>query len=331
MIHQVRQAFVIALLCAAVGFNLASACGDDDDDDDSGDDGDAACPIPGDDLGDEPISAVVNDCEEIGLAIIVEAFGANDDFTIRQIRGQYAITNEYTYYLRGAGLSPDTACYERLSGAGTFTVRTESDRCEESIVIDVVTAANPDARAFCRFSVDASADCGDDGGSGEGTDDDDDGDDVNEAYEMCVAFYVGCGVTVDDAELACDYIKDYADFWNDCLDDAMADYFACLHDAGCTGGAAANECANQFSEDVIDCDGLDDDGDDDDGDTYCSGAYAALYNDCGMAIADDTGQLSESEAVAACESGDPFADCVAGCVWVSEFCEDVEECVGEYC
>ncbi|MBZ0272734.1 hypothetical protein K8I61_11905, partial [bacterium] len=232
--------------------SLACIGGGDDDDDDDGKS--ASCPITSDKMVEAPFRESGGRCDDIGLSLVVDKLLLNPDFTIREVRGQYAINNGNTYHLRGAGVSDDTACFATISGAGAFAVRTESLDCEEEAVIDVVATNDPEANAFCDLTVTATIACDDDSDGLPDDDWDDDGDD------------------------------DWDDDWGD---------------------------------------------DDDDG--YCSDALAALYNDCGMALADDSGQLTEAEAVAACESGDPFANCVAGCVWVSEFCEDVETCVADNC
>ncbi len=84
-------------------------------------------------------------------------------------------------------------------------------------------------------------------------------------------------------------------------------------------------------DDDDDDDDADDDVADDDADSDCEDGIAAVYG-CDLALFDaDDVELTEAEAVAACEAGDAVAACAAGCGLAADVCDDIETCFADNC
>ncbi|MBZ0272733.1 hypothetical protein K8I61_11900 [bacterium] len=158
------------LIVALVPACLSSGGGGDDDDGDAAKR--ASCPIPGESLKSVPYQDYVGDCTALGLTLVIKELRQNEDQTIREVRGRYAIGNANVYYLRGAGTPEGGDCFVEITGSGSFAVRSEASACSSRTTVGVLTAADPSAQAFCELVAVSN-----DGCDGEADDIDDDFDD----------------------------------------------------------------------------------------------------------------------------------------------------------
>jgi hypothetical protein len=180
----------LTVFALIAGVAVIYACGDDDDDDsgdDDDDDDEDSCPITGDGLTEAPGSGFAYGCDQIGLTLVADKILASSDLTRFEIQGQYAVGNDNSYILRGAGISAEGACFETIENSGTFTIRTEFLQCTDDFTIDVVTSFDPDAQPFCVLDVALSVSCPDDDDDDDTYWDDDDDDifDDDDDYYDC--------------------------------------------------------------------------------------------------------------------------------------------------
>jgi hypothetical protein len=187
--------------------------GDDDDDDDST--GEDTCEISGDGLTSSDGSGSSWQCEQIGLALIVDQILTNLEQSVFEVRGQFAINNSSSYYLRGIDTRDHTACFDWIDGTGAFMVRAAFDSCTDEFTIDVVTSTDPDAVPFCKLEIYLDDGCGDDDDDDDDTWYDDDDDTWYDCSEGAIPFsflYWDCMFDIyDDGDL-----HSYGDLMADC-------------------------------------------------------------------------------------------------------------------
>ena len=122
------------------------------------------CDIPDDGLAPVAYHDDVFTCSgDLGVSLSVSQVRANAGLTIVEVRGQYAIDNNNTYYLRGAGIGGD-ACWEELHGSGSFTVRMQSEDCHAKRRVILSTDRADAVVVFCSltFAIDQTCPDGDD-------------------------------------------------------------------------------------------------------------------------------------------------------------------------
>ncbi|MDP8223494.1 MAG: hypothetical protein P9L99_09050 [Candidatus Lernaella stagnicola] len=153
----------------------------DDDDDDSTPVDENSCRIDAGPMAEVEAEIVANNCEALGLAIVLDQLRVDPTFTVFQVSGQYAINNNNSFYLRGAGVN-NAECLAPIAHAGVFEVWTRSLICQTSVRLQVVASAAPDANPFCELEINTSLQCNRDENDTDddtaGTDDDTGDDDL---------------------------------------------------------------------------------------------------------------------------------------------------------
>lgn len=201
---------LLALSLFCISFGLLLSCGDDDDDgnDSNEDENDVICTITGAYMTEIPAQVVSDNCGSLGLTILLDHVFVNPTMTIFEAQGQYVITNENTYYLRGNGPTDNLVCYDKLNNAGDFSVFTESLNCTNMFALDIITYPEEEANAFCQISIQVNLDCNQIADDDENNDDDDDDDDDDSGHteteeELCEYIVNVCNPSYYESLEAC--------------------------------------------------------------------------------------------------------------------------------
>ena len=176
------------ILVISLGLVIMTACevNIDDDDDDDDDDSLDQCNIYADNLVEVLGNTVDTNCGTLGLVLLLDNVFTNPAMTVFKITGQFSISNDNTYFLKGKGVSEDKVCFDQIQNTGTYEIWTEFSVCTSSFIIDVVTSTDPGVVSFCTIDFEMENGCDDDDDDDDGgvDDDDDDNDDFGSPPEI---------------------------------------------------------------------------------------------------------------------------------------------------